>query len=84
MPTFVAAILANMLGGMAAAPASARVRALLNQTGRITGPRRWERPAPQLPAPRSELTPPVSYGPPVPAARPGSAARIAAQLAGRR
>jgi len=84
VPTFLAAILANALGGMAAGPASARIRAMLNQSGRLGGPRSSGRPAPQTAPPRAELTPRVSYGPPVPAGRPGSAARIASSLAARR
>lgn len=84
MPAFLAAVLANMIGGAAAAPASARIRAMLNQSGRIGGARSSARMAPQVAPPRVELTPPVSYGPPVPAGRPGTASRIAAQLAGRR
>ena len=84
MPTFLAAILANALGSMAAAPASARIRSMLNATGRPGEPRTALRAAPQLPEPRVTLTPRVSYGPPVPASLPGTGGRIAAQLAARR
>lgn len=84
MPPFLASILSSVIGGAVAEPAGAAIRAMLARTGRIGEPRSSSRPAPQLAPPRVELTPPVSYGPPVPAMRPGTASSIAAKLAARR
>lgn len=84
MPPFLAAILANVAANMAAAPASDRIRAAWARSRFPGEPRAAIRRAPQVPPARTVITPPVSYGPPVPAGRPGSGPRIAAQLAARR
>lgn len=85
MPPFLLAVLASVAATATtalAAPPAARIRAAIARRSFVGSPRDTSRRAPQTVA-RSWLTPPVSAGPAVPAARPGSAASIAARLAGR-